>query len=582
MARPDPYAGHDGARALALAGIGAFTGVFLLWTANDWGGLLATRAFVDLATMGAALLAGGLALVRTRHLPGERRVAWVLLGLACTSWGLGNAAWAYLELWSQRHLPIAERAIPFPSLADVGYVAMLVFATAALLVMVIGSTQATSRLRTFLDGLLIASAVLFASWIVVLRPIVDFAGGQGGFATVLALAYPFGDLLLLSLLLLVASRVHPAVRHTLAWLGAALVAIAVADIGFWYAVSRGTYTTGAWTDAGWSVGFLLIAYAAVRPLPVVAEHDAPRPGLWLSALPLGPFVVSTGLAMVVQVREGALPPFLFWNAIVVVGTLAVRQFVMVYENLQLRRETEAALARVQEAHEMRTRLLHTITHDLQNPLSPIQIQLRLLEKNTDEDLKRRLGIVGRNVEQIKRLVADLSDVSKLQDGRLALVRAPMDLAAVVHDVADSFRPLAAERGIALECQADGPLPLHGDAVRLRQVQANLVSNALKFTPRGGTVTQRARREGAQVVAEVTDSGRGLSAEEAARLFQPFSQVHKPGEVAERGTGLGLFISRGLAEAHGGTLTVASEGHGKGSTFRLTLPAATAPPASPPA
>ena len=566
-------------RQAYLAGAAALAVLMAAWARGQWLGLEATRVFVDVATTLAALAAATLSLVRTTWLPGERRLAWLLLGAAALAWGLGNVAWTYLELWSQRDVPAAEREIPFPSLADAGYVLLLPLAAAALLVMVIGTTQAATRLRTFLDGLLITSALLFASWVVFLEDIVAFAATQtGALAQGLSLIYPIGDIFLLGLLLLVASRSPPQVRRTMAFLGAALLAITIADAGFWYYVARGTYTTGAWTDPGWLIGFLLIGYAALRPIPVVPTDTAPRPGLWLSALPLAPFVVSTGLAVVVQVQRGALPPFLFWNAIVVVGVLALRQFVMVWENLQLRRETEAALERVQEAHRHRTHLLHTITHDLQNPLSPIQIQLRLLEGHGSEDLRRRLGIVGRNVEQIKRLVADLSDVAKLQDRRLVVVRAPMDLADTVRDVADSFRPLAADRGVDLSMETAPELPIDGDAIRLRQVLANLVSNAIKFTPKEGRIIVRGAADATRVVVEVVDTGRGLDRDEAARLFQPFSQVHRPGEAAERGTGLGLFISRGLAEAHNGALTVSSVGHGHGSTFRLELPAR-APPAT---
>jgi two-component system sensor histidine kinase BaeS len=181
------------------------------------------------------------------------------------------------------------------------------------------------------------------------------------------------------------------------------------------------------------------------------------------------------------------------------------------------------------------------------------------------------------VEQIKRLTQDLGDVSKLQGGELRLLRADMDLAPVLADVADSFQPIAHQRGLHLELAVVGILPVLADAIRLRQVVANLVSNALKFTPQGGRVTLAGRREGARVAVEVTDTGRGLTPEEAARLFQPFSQVHDPSESPERGSGLGLFISRGLAQAHGGTLTVTSPGRGKGATFRLDLPAVDLPP-----
>lgn len=542
---------------------------------GPWQGSVPARAITILAPTLAALAAGAFALLRARFLPDERRIAWALLGAACLAWGLGGLSWAHQELWQQRALPLAERALPFPSVADVGFLLLLPPAAAALLVMVIGSTQATTRVRTFLDGLLITSALVFAAYVLFLRDIVGAAGGLDEDARLIALTYPIGDVFLLGLLVLVASRSLPQVRHTLAYLGVALVALTVADVGFWLEAVGGVSNQGHWSHIGWLVGFALIGYATVRPIPDVPPHVVPRPGLWLSALPLAPFVVSTGLAMVVQVDEGALPPFLFWNAIVVVATLAVRQFVMVYENLQLRRETEASYARLQEAEALRTRLLHTITHDLQNPLSPIQIQLHLLDKvELEAGTRRRIDLIGRNVEQIKRLTQDLADVSKLQGGELRLVRADMDLRAVLHDVADSFQPIAHQRGLQLDLDAAGALTVLGDAIRLRQVVANLVSNALKFTPAGGRVAIQGRREEGRVLVDVVDTGRGLAPEEAARLFQPFSQVHDPSESPERGSGLGLFISRGLAQAHGGTLTVSSQGLGTGTTFRLDLPAST--------
>jgi signal transduction histidine kinase len=552
--------------------------VAALWIHRQWHGFAATRLVSDGATTLAALLATALCLRRARALADERRLAWVLLGLACLAWGLGNVAWTYQELWLQRGTPAAQRDAPFPSVADAGYAAFVPLAAGALLVFVIGATPAASRLRTALDGLLVTSALLFAAWVLVLRRILDGTGSAGALARTLAIGYPAADAFLLGLLLLVASRSTPTVRRTMAHLGAAFLAFLVADAGFWYSVAAADHPASPWTEPGWLAGFLLIGYAALRPIPASGPREAPSPGLWLSALPLAPFVASTALAVAVQVREGALPPFLFWNALAVVCVLATRQFVMLYETVRLRRESEEALRRLREAERVRSDLLHAISHDIQNPLTPIQLQLRILRDRgaLPGPDRERLAVVQRNVDQVARLTADLADVSKLQDGRLPLLRQPMDLQAVLRDVVESFLPLAAERGIALRAGGDAPLPLEGDPMRLRQVVANLVSNALKFTPAGGSVTAAGRAEPGRVVVEVADTGRGLAPEEAARLFRPFAQVHPPGEGRERGTGLGLYISRGLVEAHGGGLGVESAGRGKGATFRLWLPTAAAP------
>ncbi|MCA1819117.1 MAG: HAMP domain-containing histidine kinase, partial [Halobacteriales archaeon] len=149
--------------------------------------------------------------------------------------------------------------------------------------------------------------------------------------------------------------------------------------------------------------------------------------------------------------------------------------------------------------------------------------------------------------------------------------------------AESFQESAHERGVTLTVRASGPVPVEADHERLAQVLSNLLTNALKFTPAGGAVTLRVGAGpggGAEVAVE--DSGRGLTADEAARLFQPFSQVHDPGEVKEPGTGLGLYICKGIVEAHGGRIQVKSAGRAHGSTFTFELPARPPPdlPATP--
>jgi signal transduction histidine kinase len=460
-----------------------------------------------------------------------------------------------------------------PLAAHAGPALFYPLAAGSLLVLVVGATQATSRLRTVLDGVLITSALLFAAWALLLRGIAVGPAGHGDLGHALALGYPLGDVFLLGLVLLIASHSAPGVRRTLAFLAAALLCLLVADAGFWHAAASGAPPRDAWASVGWTAGFLLVGYAAMRPIPAAGATEAPGPGLLLGALPFAPFLLSVALAVAVQAEEDSLPPFLFWNAIVIVGALALRQFVMVYETVRLRREAEAALARLREAERVRTDLLNAITHDIQNPLTPIQLQLRLLRRTgglAAEGLER-LDVVQRNVDHVARLSADLADVARLQDGRLPVLRQPMDLRAVLRDVAESFLPVAQEAGVALSVEGDAPLPVDGDAVRLRQVVANLVSNALKFTPAGGRVTVSGRAVGGRVAVEVADTGRGLAPEETARLFRPFSQVHAPGEARVRGSGLGLYISRGLAEAHGGRLGVESGGLGQGATFRLELP-----------
>lgn len=232
------------------------------------------------------------------------------------------------------------------------------------------------------------------------------------------------------------------------------------------------------------------------------------------------------------------------------------------------------------AHVDRTRLqfVSTIAHDLASPLRPIRFHVQELRAGSDApaERERSLDTIARNLQQLDRLVQDLRDLGRLESGQLALTRRNVDMAQLVRDACESFRDAALQEAIALEVAAEGPAWADVDPERMTQVLYNLLANALKFTPRGGRVAIAAEPRDGSVEVLVHDTGRGLTAEEIGRLFQPFSQIHRPAESRDRGTGLGLFICKGIAEAHGGRIDVESSGHGQGSTFRVTLPRAVAP------
>jgi signal transduction histidine kinase len=563
-------------RAYAVVAV-LFMAVFVAWRRGHWLGEEATRAFIDLSSTAAPLAAAAIAAWRAQALPAERRLAWRLLGAGCLAWGLGNIAWTYHEL-------VLKVEVPFPSLADVGYVLLIPFAAAALLSMVVGTTAPTARLRTLVDGLFIAGSLLFIAR-ALLRPLWTFAGQQDGLlAQALALAYPLGDVMLLALLVVVATRVPAAYSRTLLLLGAALACLTVADVGYWYLTALGTYETGSWADGGWVAAFLLVGYTALRPIPpaTAAAGSAP-PGFAVTVLPLLPWIAATVVAIAVQATVGYLEPALFWIAIVTIALVTLRQFLIIAENVQLRRAAESALRRLQDQQAERTLMLNTVTHDIMSPLTSARIQLHLLERRVgpDEKAAHSIHIVDRNVDQVGRLARDLKDLANLEAGHFRIDATPIDLAQLARNVVDSFQDLAQQAGLALRLQDDGPLPCLGDRHRLDQVLYNLVSNAIRYT-REGEVVVWCHRRGDRAAVAVRDTGRGLEPDEVARLFRPFSQVHGREEAREKGTGLGLFISRSIAEAHGGTLHVESAGRGKGSTFFLEVPlAAAAPPAATP-
>jgi len=188
---------------------------------------------------------------------------------------------------------------------------------------------------------------------------------------------------------------------------------------------------------------------------------------------------------------------------------------------------------------------------------------------------KAVALLDRNVTRLSGLVGELLEVARLQSGRLRLQLQPISLDEVVDEVIESFGEAARRVGIALTYAGHQNLTVQADRNRMTQILFNLVSNAVKFTPAGGRVTVDAVDKGSHVEVSVSDTGLGLSREQQSRLFQPFSQVHDPMAITASGTGLGLYICKGLIEAQGGSISVSSPGPAQGSTFRFTLPASEA-------
>ncbi|MBI2078497.1 MAG: HAMP domain-containing histidine kinase [Euryarchaeota archaeon] len=233
----------------------------------------------------------------------------------------------------------------------------------------------------------------------------------------------------------------------------------------------------------------------------------------------------------------------------------------------------------------KTQFMNTAAHEINTPLTPIRLQLHLLRTGgigqVDEATRRALNIVDRNVERVAGLVRDVLDASRIQGGRLALRLSPVDMRDIVREVSESFRDPARVTGVELVAEVAQPLPTIGDARRLNQVLFNFVGNALKFTPHGGKITIHADLVDDEIQIRVTDTGAGFKPEDAAKLFRPFSQL-ETGSALRGGTGLGLFISRGIVTEHGGRVGASSPGPGKGSLFWFAIPVKTATIQSEPA
>ena len=241
------------------------------------------------------------------------------------------------------------------------------------------------------------------------------------------------------------------------------------------------------------------------------------------------------------------------------------------------RELAEANAKLRELSDMKEEFLALTTHDLRSPLTVISGVINFFTSGRLGDLtpeqKNMVAMMERNAQNLIELVNDLLDASKLESGTLRLDLTSVDVRALADELRESMEPLAREKGITIEELIPDDLPpLRADRAKLRRVLVNLVSNAVKFTPRGGRVELRAEREGGMVRVCVTDTGVGIAPEDLDRLFDKYEQARSRATRSEKGTGLGLSITRQIVELHGGKITVRSE-VGKGSTFSFTIPAA---------
>ena len=239
----------------------------------------------------------------------------------------------------------------------------------------------------------------------------------------------------------------------------------------------------------------------------------------------------------------------------------------------LRRE-QAARAEAEAANRAKDEFIAMISHELRTPLGAILIWSQLLQTQELDPpaIARAIGMIERSTKTLAQLIDDLLDVSRIIAGKLSLETRPVDLAAVVDAATDAALPSAQAKGVVLERTPHPPLAaVSGDAGRLQQVVANLVSNAIKFTAAGGRVEVRLEWTEREARIRVADSGTGISPEFLPFIFDRFRQADTSSTRRQKGLGLGLAIARHIVELHGGSIEAASAGEGKGSTFTVTLP-----------
>lgn len=256
------------------------------------------------------------------------------------------------------------------------------------------------------------------------------------------------------------------------------------------------------------------------------------------------------------------------------------EFITVARDITERKEAEEAL---REVDRLKAEFVANTSHELRTPLQGIMgsTKLMLAGKVTDPETQREfLTIIEKQSERLTELINDLLDVSRMESGRFNIEKEPMSLVDVVHDAVMELDNLAAERAIEIREDVPAQLPeVEADPKRMKQVVINLLSNALKFSDEGGRITVSARAEAEEVLINVADQGSGIPEEAIPHLFQRFYQVDGSSTRSSGGSGLGLYISGQIVEAHGGRIWVESK-LGEGSTFSFTTPSPASLPSAP--
>lgn len=264
------------------------------------------------------------------------------------------------------------------------------------------------------------------------------------------------------------------------------------------------------------------------------------------------------------------------------GTTILGLFQDITQRLQAQMEREARIAseaeleRLRRTDQFRSQFINSTAHELSTPLTPLVLNVRTLLQDLSlaPAQRRQLESMERAISRLKHLVADMVGAADLQARNMALDKRRLNLNRELKAAIAANHAAAVRLGVTLTDPDDTGETVVADPARLQLVLGHLLGNALKFTPANGRVWLATRRQGTEVRVSVNDTGIGLTAQQIDQLWKPFSQAHDKMQRTQSGSGLGLFVTKGIIELHGGEVGCSSPGPGKGSTFWFTLPLAT--------
>jgi signal transduction histidine kinase len=515
-----------------------------------------------------------------RNLPRGHRLAWHLFSLGLLGQVAGDAIFAVYEVQ-------LNREPPNPSVADAFYLGGYPLLALGVFLVLRRLGGQTSR-AAVLDTVVIFCGVALVQWIFFIDPFNHVEFGNEG-ARLVSMAYPAMDVLLLV-----------AFAQLLVGPGGRTVAyrMLLASVALWviadeiYGLNTSTYQGGDWIDALWLGSYVVWGAAALEPsMARLAEPDRRRlPRLTNTRLVLlaAALLTAPAILLIERVAHHGAHPFVLGIGGAVLAILVLMRLAGLVRAVErarrserlARREAEQAQRLLSYQNEqlveldtLKDEFVSNVSHELRTPLTSISGYVELMLED-EHDVQRRnyLGIVDRNAERLLGLVSDLLFSARLQGGQLELERTEVDLRVLVLQAVESARPRAETAGVELTVTAAVVPPISGEAVRIEQLLDNLISNAIKFTPPGGRVGVALSSPERLVRFEVSDTGIGISPQERERLFERFFRSQTALERQIQGTGLGLYISKAIVEAHGGRIGVDSEA-GEGTTFVVELPVA---------
>jgi signal transduction histidine kinase len=386
--------------------------------------------------------------------------------------------------------------------------------------------------------------------------------------------------------LLALTRRSPRAASLAQWLAALMATLAtIAIVGYTYGAGE-LYSVARYTGIAWPTAVTLLAIAigilSARPdVDPIATLVSDGPGGIMARRMLIPAIVIPLTLGYFRIRGQQADYFDtgLGTALLVVSLILVLTATIWSTALRLdetNRAREAAREQAERANRLKDEFLTSLSHELRTPLNAILGWTEMLRLNAvaPEQRTQAADVVIRNGKLLSGMIEDLLDVSRIMGRRLPLTMERLDLTRVAAAAIEAASPQAATKGIRIVSHCDhAPAFVRGDEMRLQQIIGNLLSNALKFTPTGGTVDLDVRVDGAGVELDVRDSGKGMAPEFLPHVFDRFRQEDGTPTREHGGLGLGLAIVRELTELHGGSVRAFSAGPGLGSRFVIRLPLA---------